>query len=461
MAPVYQAMLVALSIGCTSEEGKVPLGARNDAPPRSAVPGPAPTKELVATTIDVVGLVATDLEDPVSGRAIVLVDARGERHEAVTDGGGGFAFSNVAPPYDVAVAPTTSGAITAYFGLWRRDPYLELFERSGPTPVPQRQTLRVGVRASSCFASSCWLTALTTSPSGGGSAMTTFKNGDGVVVVDVEHGWRGAGVLPSERIELHVLVGDEDSSSFAYAWLGPVTAAPGDTVDVGIAAVASVPASDPISVGVHGGVGALVDWRWTTSVSLDLSGGPATPKGSFPFAIVPAASTTVRIPLIPGAKMRAGVSASHPRGDAQRGFYRSTEVWSGALSSPDDALLDVVVGPELTRPAVGGGLSRRGLGFEWTPSGTSALSTLTVVDTTRGVARFRALTSNQEVPLARLAMLGVPKLDLGDHMLDLSTSPLFGIDDATNPDVAVRHRRQDTAQPGVTTYLRVPFQVTP
>jgi hypothetical protein len=461
VAAVCQAMLVALSMSCASEEVESPLAIRSDPPPRTPARAEPSEREVVADTIDVAGVVATDLDARISGRTLVVLDARGVRQQAVTGDDGGFVFTDVVPPYDLTVAPSPYGAVTVLLGLRRRDPYVELFERDGPTTSPARQTIRVGVRAPACDAASCRVTAVTTSPSGFGSATASCQDGDPIVVLDVDHGWRGLSVRPDERIDVHLLVGDDERSSFAYARIAGVPAAPGDTLDVGVTDPAPVPVSEPVPIGVHGGAGALVDWRWTMSVSLDLSSETTGAERGFVFAMVPEASATVRLPLIPGARMRAGVEATHPRGEAEGGFFRSIEAWSGTRPlSVNPVSIDVVAGPDLVRPTVGGILSRRGLGFEWRSFGIAALSTLTVIDITRGGARFRVLTTGEEVSLARLAELGLPKLELGDHMLDLSTSPLVGIDDATSPDVDVRRRRHDSTRPGMTTRLRVPFQVT-
>ena len=419
-----------------------------------------PSAEAVVERLDVVGVVATDLDEPIRGRTVRIVDARGARSDVVTDGSGGFAFGEVAVPYDLVVAPGAASPATVYLGLQRPDPYLELFERDGPTPSPARQTIRVGVRAPVCGAS-CRVTVVTTSPSGAGSTTTPCETSDGVVVVDVAHDWRGLAIQLEELIDVHVLVDDASNASFGYARIDGVASAPGDTVDLGIVAPAPVPAADAIYVGAEGGEGALVDWGWTTAVSLDLSGDRARQAPGFVFAAAPAASTTIRLPLIPRAEVRATVSARHPQSDAQGAFHRSTEVWSGARSlSADPIALEVVAGPEMVRPGAGGSFSQRGLGFEWSAMDVGALYTLTVIDTTRGGARFRVLTTEHDVSLGRLALLGLPKLDLGDHMVDLSASPRAGVADAASPDAAVRRRRQDWTRPGVTTRLRVPFQVT-
>lgn len=432
-----------------------------ETPPRAAVPEEAPAEgEAVVERLDVTGWVATDLDEPIRGRTVRIVDARGARYDVVTDGRGGFAIREVAVPYDLVVAPGASSPATVHLGLLRSDPYIELFERDGPTPSPARQTIRVGVRAPGCGAS-CRVTVVTTSPSGAGTTTMPCGNGERVVVVDVDHGWRGLALQPEELIDVHVLVDDASNASFAYARIDGVVSAPGDTLDVGIVAPEPVPATDAITVGAMGGGGALVDWSWTTSVALDVSGDRARQDPGFVFAAAPAASATVRLPLIPRVEVRATVSARHPQSDAHGAFHRSTEVWSGARPlSVDPIALEVAAGPEMVRPEIGGRFSQRGLGFEWSAMDVGALYTLTVVDTTRGGARFRVLTTEHEVPLGRLALLGLPKLDLGDHIADLSAALRVGVADAASPDPAVRRQRQDRTRPGGMTRLRVPFQVT-
>ncbi len=407
------------------------------------------------------GSVATDLDEPIAGRAVVLVDARGARHEIATDGDGGFTVSGVVPPYDLAVAPASSGPMTVHLGIQRRDPYVELFERDGPTPTAASQRIRVGVRWPACDLRSCSVVAMTSSPSGGGSSTTACAPGEQVTAIDVDHRWRGHTVRPGEQIDVHVLVSDVDRSFFAHAHVDGVAAAPGDTVDVGVLQPASVAASEAIPIVAEGGAAALPDWRWSTTVFLDVSGEGRAPDPASLLMVAADAGATVRAPLIAGAKLFASITAVHPRSDAQGGFHRSSEAWSGARTpSVAPITLDVAAGPEMVRPGSTGSLSRRGLGFEWTSSSGLALSTLTVADTARGRVRFRVLTTGSEVPLARLSELGLPKLDVGDHVLDLSTSAGVGADDAVSPDAAVRRRRFDRTRPGAASHLRVPFQVT-
>jgi len=453
-------VLASLFIACAGDEPREPALARSDVPPGAAVSTAGPEEnEDVVRPIDVTGIVTTDRDEPLVGRSVVLVDARGARHERFADADGTFSAKGILPPYDVVVGSSSSGPAIVHLGLRRSNPWLELFERSAPTPSLPSQTIRVGVRGAACDVPSCTVMVMTASASGFGSTTSACEHGN-MAVVDVEHRWHALAVSSGEQIDLHVLVADGARSSFAYARIEGAPAAPGDLVDAGVVEPAPVPATDPIWVGVVDGA-ALTDWRWSTSVFLDFSGDPDGASTGFLFATAHEASMTVRAPLIPRSRMFASVVARHPRADEQGGFHRSGEVWSGARSlSVDPVQLEIAAGPEVVRPGASGALSRRGLGFAWRPSAAAALSTMTVADTTRGNVRFRVLTTGNEVPLAQLARLGLPKLELGDHMLDLSSAPGVGADDAVSPDAAVRRKRSDRTRAGRATYLRVPFQVT-
>ncbi|MDF2695534.1 MAG: hypothetical protein K0S65_3917, partial [Labilithrix sp.] len=149
-------LLVVLAVGCASEEARVASASGSDRPPAKAESVVFPDVTRVAPSLDIAGVVATDLDEPVAGRAVAIVDASGARLSGVTRTDGGFVFAGVVPPYDLRVAAAASGVTTVYMGLGRGDPYVELFERDGPTPSPARQTLRVGLREPSCGAGSCW-----------------------------------------------------------------------------------------------------------------------------------------------------------------------------------------------------------------------------------------------------------------------------------------------------------------
>src|SRR5690606_9114053 len=71
---------------------------------------------------EIEGSIATDLDEPVVGRPIVIVDAYGKRFETRSAEGGSFRVSGVAPPYDLAIAHAPSGDVvvpTVFFGLSR------------------------------------------------------------------------------------------------------------------------------------------------------------------------------------------------------------------------------------------------------------------------------------------------------------------------------------------------------
>ncbi|HVM69010.1 MAG TPA: carboxypeptidase-like regulatory domain-containing protein [Gaiellaceae bacterium] len=456
---------ILLAVACASctrgEDVDAPLIVGDEPPPPRAAVTAGPEAGSAVAPVDVSGVVTDDRSEPLPSRAIVAVDAHGARQYAVTDGAGRFDFPGVAPPYDLAALPVGGGAATVFLGLRRSGLHVELLDRDRPAPPLARQTVRVGVRAPRCGRVVCSVTAATRSASGAGSVTTDCREG-GDVSIDVEHVWRhGTPIGASEPIDVHVLVSDEAPSTYSYGRIHGVAGGGDAVVDAGYAELAPVAATEPAVLGAHGGAGALTDWRWTTAISLDLPGAAAAGAAPFVVAEEAAASTTFSVPLAPEVMVFASVSASHPRGERQGGFFRSTEAWSGGRGPSEVPFgVDVAPGPEIVRPAVGGIFSRRGRGFAWVSLGIAGLATLTVAERARGGARLRVLTSGEGVPLDRLAVLGLPKLDLGDHVLDLVTSPGAGVDDAVSPDPVVRGRREDRSRPGTKTYLRVPFRVT-
>lgn len=446
-------------IGCAAEpaagldvDERSPIVPRRGSIEEPNAPGP----------IDVRGLVADERGGPIGGRAVRLVDAAGERRESLTEDDGSFAFDGVRAPYDLGVAAPLGGP-TAYLGLTRADPWLELAEREAAPAPPERQIVRAVVEMRPCGLRPDWITVVTASPSGGGSATIPVRAGDAnPVIVEVEHGWYAA-PPPGEVVRVHVLAGDEDRSSFAYAAADRVPAAPGERTRTGPIAPASIHATEPLALGAEGGEGALVEWRWTTEASLDLAGG-----GQVTFAAAEAASLTARLPLVPGASVRVSVAAVDPHAEPRRGYHRSTGAWSGARPlSPERDLsrdagslaLEVRAGPESLQPAVGEILSREAIGFAWKRDDVPALVTVTVADVTRGVVRFRALTTDEQLPHARLAALGLATVLPGEHLLELTTAPLSTTDEATSLDASTRRRRFDRARPGAATQLRIPFHV--
>ncbi len=433
-----------------------------DRRPRRSVVATEPVREPHASPLDVGGTVATDLGHPVVGRRVVLVDARGAQYLTTTNEVGRFAVPGVTPPYDLAVAPGPDGAVNAFLAASRSDPHVELFERDGPTQTPARQQFRVGVAASLCPATSwCWVTVATASPSGSGEVTGYFRAEDGLAVVDVEQGWHRTSLVPQELVDVHVLVGNDEQSWFAYARLPSQRAAPGDHVDLGIASVQPVEVSEPLSLDVAPDAGALAGWSWASSVSLDLPGDPGGPVASCLFALRDTASSTLRVPRIPGATMRASMLAQHPRVASPSGFSRSTEAWSGAVAIPTSLTFGIAPGPELLRPQPDGALARRGTGFAWSSATGPALFSLLVVDLARGVPRFRVHTNEPEVAFARLRALGISRLEPGQHLLELASVPSAAVQDVLSEDVDVRHRHRDPTRPGAVMRIRVPFTVTP
>jgi hypothetical protein len=483
--------VVLFSLGCADDEAK-PVNQDDAPPPRAvAVMPTSPEDESLPERISVTGVVTTDLGTRLGGRAVVLLDAYQERHDVVTDDRGRFSLGKIAPPYDLAVAAGPGGSTTVIMGLHRVDPYVELFERDGPTPMLQGQNVRVGVHAPPCVSppplgrranseTSCSVTVVTASASGQGTSTASCGSGaggptvsggrvDGPVVLEVRHAFASAS-LPGEAIAVHVLTSCRSTAptttelelvSYGYSRIDGIVAASGETADIGFTEALPIPAMDPITIGARDGDSELAAWTWTTEISLDLPGD--VPPAGFLFALAPSATTTARLPRLEGSNVRVRFVANHPRGYEPGGFHRSTHAWSGAqpaisVMKPAPIAVDVEPGPEVVHPVVGGGISR-GESIAWTSS-VPALATLAIADTAHRASRFRVLTCGEEVALTHLQELGVPRLRLGAHDLDLSTHPGASTDDATSPDAAVRKRRFDVARPGAATYVRIPFEVT-
>src|SRR6185369_4677966 len=147
---------------------EVPVG-EVESPPAPKAPSattPPESEDWSPDLINVRGMVATDRGEPIAHRPVALVDAE-ERRDTVTDEAGRFAILDVAPPYDLAIG--SEGLATVFLGLRRADPYVELFERDGPSPAVPAQTVRVGVRTALCErpeSDSCAVTVLTISSTG-------------------------------------------------------------------------------------------------------------------------------------------------------------------------------------------------------------------------------------------------------------------------------------------------------
>lgn len=452
---------ILVAVGCSAEpvpgQGDESEGGRAEPVVASDAGRPAPER------IDVAGVLATALEGPVVGRAVLLVDGSGERREELSGDDGRFSFSGVAPPYDL-VAVTRAGSCMAYLGLTRPDPYLELDdERAGP--APEGQSVRVEVEAP-CEEGGCWLTVVTASPSGRG-AVTIPDWESGAGSVEIEHVFRRSPPA-GEVLELHALVRDEARESFAYARTSGVAAAPGALTPVGRVVPERVAATAQVELGARWEGLHLGEWRWRTEAALDLGGG-----AELPLAADPAPSVVVRLPLLPRAALRVGTVATDPGGD--RSFGRWSEAWSGAQAFAAGAAwapgrapaaseaLPIVVGEgaEIIQPSGGGHVTRGAVAFAWRGGAGPALATVSVVDRARGALRFRALTGAEDLPATRLSALGLAALLPGEHTLEVVTSPSSSVHEATSPDPAARRRRLDRASPGAAVHLRAAFQVRP
>ena len=86
---------------------------------------------------------------------------------------------------------------------------------------------------------------------------------------------------------------------------------------------------------------------------------------------------------------------------------------------------------------------------------------MTLLDLKRAQHHVRAFTADAELPLRRLEALGLARLEPGDHVLELTTTPGATVDELTQPDEGQRRHHLDHHVPGAITYQRFRFQVTP
>jgi len=454
---------VTLTAACADDAPRTPPADTTQparVPPRVAEPEAPPRAGPSAPAIDVLGRVVDDLGQPIVGRPTVVVDHAGTRFDVVTDEEGRFNVIGVVAPYDLLLTEAPSGAVITplvYLGLKRHDPRFEVFERSGETRRPRSQRLRVGVKLPACPAGggACWVSAASASPSGRGGTAASYTEGAHSAVLEVDHAYQEATLRHEELIDVHVLVGDANYTQYAYGRVLHVTAHPGEPVDLGMVPMSPVPASGPLTIA--GRAGTLPDGSlWTIATQLELLGG-----ATIPLRYEWSPSTAISIPQIAGATWNVGTWAQSPLDDGRPDFHRSSQAWSGALPlSATNVAIDVPNAPVPARPAVEGALSRHGIGFAWTAPGTG-LASLVLVDIAHGRQRLRAFTADTGIDLRRLAALGLPRFEPGEHVFDLTTSPGATVDELTQPDPRLRRDRFDTRAPGAATYQRFRFTMTP
>lgn len=457
------AMALGVSASCADDAARIGTSSGANAPRRigpSTPEIPADAAPSEVPTLEVSGRVVDDVDGPIVGRSVVLVDRRGRRQEVMTDEGGAFHALDVALPYDVLVEEAPAGALVTplvFLGLFRPDPRLEVFERQRPTERPTSQPLRVGVKLPPCRAASgaCWVSVVSSSASGGGGTAGSYVEGTEHATLDLEHAWREPNTRPGEWIDVHVLAGDAQYTEYAYARVSRVAVRPGEPTDLGVMVPAPVPSTEPVTVAGHA-VGLPEGWQWTLASQLDLPDG-----ASIALRYDWAALSSMRLPRLPGATWHVGAWAQHPPTPERPYFHRSSQAWTGTLPlSVSNVSLDVPLAPSTTRPATEGQLSRGGKGLAW-DGREPGLASLVVVDLARGRQRFRVFTEESEIALQRFEALGLGRLEQGEHVLDLTTTPGTTLDQLTQPNEALRRRRFDTKVPGATTFQRFRFMVTP
>jgi hypothetical protein len=419
----------------------------------------APVAALPA--LDVAGRVTDDRDVAIVGRPLTILDRRGTRQEVLTDEEGGFWVGGVAPPYDVLVDAAPSGAVITplvFFGLRRSDPRLEVFERQGPdAPPPASQALHLAVKLPPCRSvdRGCWVSVVTSSASGGGGSAGSFTAGAASAEYTVEHTFREPSLRAAEAVDVHVLVGDADYTEYAYAHLGQVPARPGETTELGTVEPLHVDTTEPATVAGH--AEALPEgWEWTLSSQVLMPGGAAI---GLRYDWSP--SSAMKLPILPGATWQVAAWVQHPPTPESPYFHRSSQAWSGTLPlSTTNIALDVPAVPDSVRPTLEGALSRTGAGLAW-DGHAPALASVVLVDLAHGQQRFRAFTAEAVVPLRRLEELGLRRLEIGEHVLDLTTTPGATVDELTDPDEGHRKERFGTQVAGGSTYQRFQLVVTP
>ena len=280
----FAVALGAFGPACAEDPANIPT-ASIDRPPRLAGPaGPAVTPDAAAgelPAIDLAGRVVDDLEEPVIGRPIVVVDRRGKTQEVLTDEDGGFNVPAVLPPYDLVVAEAPSGAVITplvFLGLNRADPRLEVFESQGPLPRPASQSLRIGVKLPPCRVTdgACWVSVVSASASGGGATAGSYTAGTELATYELDHAWQRPTTSPGESIDVHVLAGNEQYTEYRYARVTQVPVRPGEPTDVGMTTPTPVESTAPVTVA---GYATMLPegWQWTLASQLELPGGAILP----------------------------------------------------------------------------------------------------------------------------------------------------------------------------------------
>jgi hypothetical protein len=408
------------------------------------------------------GRVEADDGLPIIGRPIAVVDARGKRSEVLSDEGGGFNVPDVSRPYDLVVAGAPSGAVrtpTIFLGLTREDPFIELFERDGPTPRPAAQKLRFAVKPPPCNAGACAIAVASGSASGAGASSVAYRD-EPLISFEIEHQWLGPIVGAKESIALHVLVFDEARTTFAHACRDGIRAEAGDLTELGILEPASVPASGPVVVSAIAR-GPAAAWSPSIATWLDLPG-----ETALSFTYGSKREEALRIPLVRGASLRANAWMQHPAVPDRPQLHSALQAWSGTqrVASEGGAVsLELPFAPTPIRPEMDGQLSAGGLGIAWMnpKSAPTPLTEITIGRVEIGTLRYRVFTNGEEVPFARLALLGLQALAPGDHVIGLTSSPANTLDDLVHPDASIRHARHDPRRAGAASYQRFRFQVTP
>lgn len=452
--------LVSLSIfcACGEEARPIPPPTKEAAPPSSPALAPPPSSDpppaapATPDLVDVLGNVVDDAGDVVVGREVVVVDRAGRRERVLTDEGGTFGVRSVAVPYDVKVGPAPSGTRllpAVWLGVSRPDPRLLVVEHEGAVARAPAQHLKVVLNVKTCPVEACWVSVTSTSRSGAGAAGRTVALRETLAVVEIDHVWTKPDVSSQEPIEIAALVGDEGYSHLAFA-RATTLARPGEEAVLGLAPQ-TVEVTEPVSIAAstEGAPTEHAAWAFTLATRLVLPGGTA-----IGLHYVEGPALVTRLPRIDGARFEVDAWANARSTAAPRSsFARSGPL---ALGTPS-VTLALPRELELVRPGEHGRVSRRGRGFAWLSPGPLPRVTAVTLESASGRALVRIVTDGDEVPFGRLRRLGVPAFDLGDHVLDLSTTTDRTIDDDVAAEAATS--ASGVQAPAGTTHQRARFQI--
>jgi len=432
-------LVLGLVVACSDEvapEGHAPIppapageggAANSDAPP--SVEGEA------AAQADVKGTVIDYLDKPIAGCPVLVVDAKGKKIEATTDGYGAFVAKGVSVPYDLEVAPppsATEGFPRVFLGLTRKD--VKIVHDAGPSAAgtARKGSVTASIQLPAC-ASGCTTQVWTASANGFGRySRWSQPGGARTESVTVEHDWTQSATAPAaESVAVDVLVSDASFTTFWHSRLGSWELDPDETLNLGTIAPQPVARFGPVTIQVKDPT-VPAQWRKDMQVFFTAPGHNA----AFYLQRVQSGSLVTFLPNIPGATFQ--VSAWRSAEDVtdpdtgDRLLSQRTQVHTEQLPlSTTNVELEITKGPSTLRPQPMGTLSRATAGFAWEPT-PGRIGQLDVYDVFQKKVVAIVSTAASEIPFDRLQAIGITFRD-GRHNLTLTTQPGTSIDALVDP----------------------------